>query len=268
MSKDADLHDAAAKSNYATSENLKKRQALLASLVDFHGTAPHDFVRLLPERGLVYDIGCGNGLWALQVATPDRRVIGLDASAGMVGDFLASGAGACVVGDAHSIPWADESGDAVLMMWMLYHVADKPVALAEAKRVLRAGGPLVAATNDENDMGTLLHGIYTQALSETLGREVAEWHPELDFNASNGADILGEVFDTVDTYPWSSTYEVTTTDVVVNYLDSLREPVEAEVGAEIDWDQLLINAERLLDAELSQHGALRFERGGAVFVAA
>lgn len=266
MAKESELHGTAARANYATSENLRKRQALLSSLVDFSGTAPSDFLQHLPEQGLVYDIGCGNGLWAQQVATADRPVFGLDMSEGMVSDFASAGAGIGVVGDAHALPWVDASCDAVLMMWMLYHVADKPLALSEARRVLRPSGTLIAATNNENDMGELLHSIFTQAVTRTIGYKVNQWHPRLDFNAENGAEILGEVFDHVEVYPWHSSYEVTRTDVVVDYLDSLREPVEVEVGS-IDWDQLLHNADELLTSELERSGAIRFERGGAVFIA-
>lgn len=53
------------------------------------------------------------------------------------------------IGDARQLARPDESVDAVLLMGPLYHLTDRPDrlrALEEARRVLRSGGVLVAAT--------------------------------------------------------------------------------------------------------------------------
>ncbi|MEU1271007.1 class I SAM-dependent methyltransferase [Streptomyces sp. NPDC005799] len=52
-------------------------------------------------------------------------------------------------GDARSLPDEDATYDAVLLLGPLYHLterADRVRALAEARRVVRPGGPVVAAT--------------------------------------------------------------------------------------------------------------------------
>ena len=54
----------------------------------------------------------------------------------------------CAVGDARELRHADASADAVLLLGPLYHLterAERVRALAEARRVLRPGGVLVAA---------------------------------------------------------------------------------------------------------------------------
>ncbi len=48
--------------------------------------------------------------------------------------------------DAQSIPFEDETFDAVIANHMLYHVPDRPKAIAEIKRVLKPGGRLIATT--------------------------------------------------------------------------------------------------------------------------
>ena len=52
------------------------------------------------------------------------------------------------LGDARSLPFADTSADAVLLLGPLYHLTtfgDRLTALREARRVLRPGAPLFAA---------------------------------------------------------------------------------------------------------------------------
>ncbi len=51
------------------------------------------------------------------------------------------------VADANHLPYADGTFDAVVAMWMLYHVPNLDRTLAEARRVLRPGGVLIAVTN-------------------------------------------------------------------------------------------------------------------------
>ena len=54
----------------------------------------------------------------------------------------------CVVGDARTLPWDDETFDVVLEMGALYHLqdrADRLACLAEARRVLKPGGALVTS---------------------------------------------------------------------------------------------------------------------------
>ncbi|MEZ4608117.1 MAG: class I SAM-dependent methyltransferase [Deinococcales bacterium] len=57
--------------------------------------------------------------------------------------------------DAEEIPFADNSFDAVIANHMLYHVADRPKALGEIARVLKANGKLYATTVGERHMGEL-----------------------------------------------------------------------------------------------------------------
>ena len=109
---------------------------------------------LPPPPAAILDIGGGPGGhagWLAQQGyevhlldiTPLHVQLALEASRRQLKTPLAS----ANVGDAVSLPWDDEMGDAVLLFGPLYHLTDKKdrlLALHEAHRVLKSGGVLLA----------------------------------------------------------------------------------------------------------------------------
>jgi len=98
---------------------------------------------LAPLDGLhVLDVGTGSGRAAIALATRGARVTGVDASREMldVARTRASEAGANVrfeAGDAHALPFADQSFDAAVSLRVLMHTPDWSQALGELCRVSR-----------------------------------------------------------------------------------------------------------------------------------
>jgi len=112
--------------------------------------------RYLPEPpAVVADVGGGPGRYAVWLAERGYRVHLIDpvplhieqaraAAGGPPGAVLAS----AEVGDARALRLPDASADAVLLLGPLYHLperADRLQALAEARRVCRRGGVVIAA---------------------------------------------------------------------------------------------------------------------------
>ena len=91
----------------------------------------------------VLDVATGPGYVAAAAARRGADVVGVDFAAAAVAVARQQHPDlAFKVGSAEELPWPAEEFDAVLMNFGLLHVARPERALAEAHRVLRAGGRL------------------------------------------------------------------------------------------------------------------------------
>jgi SAM-dependent methyltransferase len=114
------------------------------------------FFELLPRpSGRALDLGCGEGRVARDLSERGYRMTGLDASATLVKAAAECDPGAdYIVGDAHELPFADETFDLVVAYNVLTDVDDMPRAVGEAARVLVRDGHLcVCVTHPLADAG-------------------------------------------------------------------------------------------------------------------
>jgi ubiquinone/menaquinone biosynthesis C-methylase UbiE len=110
---------------------------------------------LPPPPSVVADVGGGPGRYAVWLSERGYHVHLIDPVPLHIEQSLTAARDRSVafasaeVGDARALHLADASADAVLLLGPLYHLperADRILALAEARRVCRKGGVIIAAT--------------------------------------------------------------------------------------------------------------------------
>jgi ubiquinone/menaquinone biosynthesis C-methylase UbiE len=260
--------NAAVRANYDSAENLEGRRALGAyALTNDRGAFVVDHFQWAADASIL-DIGCGDGIWtaAARRRTPAGRVIGVDYSLGMLDPLGTRDPQVLRVnGDAHGLPVREHVFDAVLAMFMLYHV-DVTKTLPECRRALKRGGRFVAAAPGAELLPTL--GDLLQATAEDVaGRRIPEyWIGPMRFSAQNGHDVLAPYFDQVDVAIQATQYEVPVAAPLVGYVASLRAPALARLGDDFDYDKFLREFEHRVDERL-QSGPIRFTRQLGVFTA-
>lgn len=181
-----------------------------------------DMLAKLPENAKILELGCGPAhIWRECVSRiPSGWDITLsDLSPGMVD---AAWRNLVVTGrsfkfkeiDAQSIPFEDETFDAVIANHMLYHVPDRARAIAEIRRVLRPGGRFIAATVSENHMKEMMDWFRQVHVSKT-------WESFANpFTLENGLEQLRPFFSQVAISRYEDNLHITEIEPIVAYIRS------------------------------------------------
>jgi SAM-dependent methyltransferase len=96
---------------------------------------------ILPEKGVVLDLGCGDNSLLAPFRTQERRLWGTDLQAH---PNLQNPGWFRLMDSDGRIPFVDETFDVVASCWVLEHVEDPVPFLQEVARVLRPGGAFVS----------------------------------------------------------------------------------------------------------------------------
>jgi SAM-dependent methyltransferase len=218
----------------------------------------------LPAQARILDLGCGPGtLWQQNLA---RIPAGWQITLGDLSPGMACTARERLgrsgrtfdfaVVDAQSIPLAGESLDAIVANHMLYHVPDRPKALAEIRRVLRPGGRLYAATNGRAHMREL----WAWMAHSVPAAAAADWPRKrlLPFGLENGGEQLAPWFDEVTLRRYEDGLRITEVEPLVAYAASM---------GRLDGEELAAFG-AYVRQELSRQGVLYITKETGLFVAA
>lgn len=257
--------------NYLKTDQYKDASNLNAR-VSIHGrfsTNPYGWFRWvfdtlvkLPADSKILELGSGPGL--LWKSCMDRIPAGWkitlsDLSPGMLD---AAWRNLVVTGrpfqfkeiDAQSIPFEDESFDVVIANHMLYHVPDRPKAIAEIKRVLKPGGTLIATTVGENHMKEMM-GWYARVHVSKIWDSFAS-----PFTLENGMEQLRLYFSRVTLSRYEDNLIVTELQPLMDYLRSGLRVAEL---SESDLATLEVELEK----ELQEKGSIFITKDSGLFEA-
>jgi SAM-dependent methyltransferase len=193
--------------DYDTDPERSRRQPLPQRLA---GDVHEPVARRLEAEGLapILDVGCGRG--RLAEAMPGSTAwIGIDPSPAQ----LAEAPRPVVRADGSCLPVRSESVGAVTALWVLYHLEHPIDAIAEARRVLRAGGLFVASCTRRDD-----------------SPEVMPPRAPTTFDAEDAPELIASVFGGIEVQAWDEPrFELTDRAQVRDYLVSrLADPALAD----------------------------------------
>lgn len=221
-----------------------------------------DALAELTDNARILELGCGPAyLWKENISRiPASWNITLsDLSSGMLD---AAWRNLVVTGrtfkfeeiDAQSIPYQDETFDAVIANHMLYHVPDRPKAIAEIKRVLKPRGRLFATTIGKkhlNKIADWLRQISPRNTFKSFGSP---------FTLENGLEQLNQFFLQVTFSRYPDNLYVTEVKPIIAYLRSSIHATELS-------EEKLANIQFDLEKELKEKGKIFISKDSGLFEA-
>ena len=221
-----------------------------------------DHLLKLPEDAMILELGCGPAyLWKENASRIPSgwRITLSDLSPRMLD---AAWRNLVVTGrafqfkeiDAQSIPFEDESFDAVTANHMLYHVPDRAKAIAEIHRVLKPDGHFFATTIGKNHLKEIAHWLRQVSPGsdlESFGRP---------FSLENGSGQLKQFFRQVRLSRYSDNLQVTEVEPIIAFM---RSTTYSNGISEQKIAQLQVE----LEQELKERGNIFISKDSGLFEA-
>jgi ubiquinone/menaquinone biosynthesis C-methylase UbiE len=219
---------------------------------DFHHWFFDYLLQAAPAEARILEVGCGRGdIWKKNAKRipVGWQIMLTDFSPGMLDDCKAhlgqqlAGRFDWEVMDAQSIPYPDASFDVVVANMMLYHVPDRPKALAQIRRVLKPEGGMLALTIGARHMEELML-LAEKHVPALVKERDKQGFITGNFSLENGEEQLRAQFSEVRIERFADSLFVTEVQPVIDYIESMNRP---------PGESIIQQHEPAIRAELEQH---------------
>jgi len=126
-------------------------------------------------RGLVVDIGCGQGICSSKLGNFQGRYVGVEPSKALVDrakELYPSDRSDFVAGDAYQLPVEEKKADAAFSIMVWFHLEDVNRASGELARILKPNGRFLIITANPNayDIWKSFYSDYEQIGHAIIGK--------------------------------------------------------------------------------------------------
>ena len=257
--------------NYKDSSNLKARKNLYQYEVDRIDIFSKILDRVLEKTPTsILDIACGAGDTLARLRTERNfsgLLVGIDLSPGMIAtaekqnsqDSLAI---EYSVSHALALPFANNSFDAVMCNYALYHFPDITQGVQEAYRVLKPGGLYVGGTHQPHNMPRFK--AFTLQIAETMGvsrNPIA--HERV--NTENLGPLLN-IFRTIEFERYESAIRLTNPDPYLAYINSCRDLSFDLIPTDSQWHDALEIVRKKVEDEIAINGFFEELTAPGIFI--
>jgi SAM-dependent methyltransferase len=181
----------------------------------------------------VVDVGCGRGIYHPLFRERGARVVGIDRSIGMTREV--GGGCLAVVGDAQALPLPDAICDRAVCNHVLYHVPDQRLAMRELRRIVRAGGRVVIATNGAHNNERMYQ--VARLAAADLGRTAIVGRSS-PFRLEDIARVR-EIFPNARVEIFHSAFRFPEAEPALRYWRSMRDDPELEAAMRPRIDEII-----------------------------
>ena len=166
------------------------------------------------------DIGCGDGRFLAHLAEHGHRgrLAGLDNAPAMVAAADAIPGVEGVLGNAETLPFADDEFDAVTARHMLYHVPNPDQALRELRRITRPGGRVAVSVNQPATCARTRQLVIDRAAEYGLSPAAGMVN---DVNSTTLPTMMTAVFSDVGIHQFDNALVFATSEPLIRFAESL-----------------------------------------------
>ncbi|MDD1693915.1 MAG: methyltransferase domain-containing protein [Methanoregula sp.] len=197
---------------------------------NYHNHISNFLIKALPEKGDLLDIGCGTGLFVEKYIRHGGTAVGLDISRKMTAQARHRCSGCeFAEGNGETLPFRDNSFDAVSSLLVFSYVRDPETMLSESCRVLRPGGAIAICTLGKKLLTRGIPALYQISEKMNVKHVVMKDFGEYYYNEEEMHELFSQAGFMDITVKWCSFAHIDMIDPLFNLATKIEPFVEKRV---------------------------------------